>query len=152
MPLCCDPCQTSQPALYQEPPFKSFLLTKSAQQGPGQKTRALLWSNRLKLLRSKNKMRVQRSESHFGRRSDGVSESRRFKKNRRRERYEVRDDDGRRSCFSAEKPRRLQRAPGTLPRAAFQVLLLTTYTSCRPDRTVGPAACLWGTKKMDLRF
>ena len=60
---------------------------------------------------------------------------------RRRERYEVRDDDGRRTCFSAEKPRRLQRAPGTLPRAAFQVLLLSKSAQQGPGQKAGPL--LW---------
>ena len=40
-----------------------------------------------------NKTGAQQSGSGFGRRSDGASERRRLKK-RRRERYEVRDDDG----------------------------------------------------------
>ncbi len=44
-------------------------------------------------------------------------------KNRRRKRYEVRDDDGAPGGirFSAEKPRRLRHAPGMSPRAAFRI-------------------------------
>ena len=86
----------------------------------------------------------------FGRRSDGASERRRFKKNRRRERYEVRDDDGRgrRTCFSAEKPRRLQRATGTLPRAAFQVLLFTRSAQQGPGQKAGPL--LWSNRLKHL--
>ncbi len=57
---------------------------------------------------------------------------------------------GRRTCFSAEKPRRLQRAPGTLPRAAFQVLLFIISAKHRPDRVVGPV--FWqGQKDLNPR-
>ena len=50
---------------------------------------------RISLQTPSNKTEAQRSGFGFGRRSDGASERRRFYiKKRRRERYEVRDDDG----------------------------------------------------------